>query len=374
MPNYSHSKRLVLQNGKSVLMLGTDPHTRGGIAAVINTYRTGGLFDRVPVTLVPTHQDGSRLTKALRFGQALGTVLHLLVMRHVALTHAHVSSRASFWRKSSLLLISRMLGIPTVFHLHSGGFAEWAAMPGAGAALRRWCIRHTLEASDTVIVLTRTWATWVQGFAPKANVAVIGNPVAIPGAMTNTGRGSQTGHGRVLFLGWIYDFKGVYDLLEAWVLFRQQCPGWRLVVGGKGEVDQFLAAADRLGVREDLDFLGWVTGEEKDRELRRADIFVLPSYREGMPISVLEAMAYGAAVATTPVGGVPDMMEAEVHGLWMEPGDISGISNCLVRLATSPDLRTRLTTAAFSHVVDNNSVDVSIESLMRLYGQYTAHH
>lgn len=351
-------------------MLGTDPRTRGGIAAVIATYRRGGLLDRARVTLIATHQDGGRLAKALRFARAIFAVTWQLASGRTALVHAHVSSRASFWRKSALLLLARGFRVPTIFHLHSGGFAEWTEQPGLFAPLRRWWVRHTLEASDAVIVLTDGWATWMRQFAPYATVRVVGNPVQIPSRTpVNESRGSRNGAGRVLFLGWIYDFKGVYDLLQAWALFRQRCPGWRLVVGGKGEVDEFLATAERLGVRGDLDFLGWVTGEDKERELRHADIFVLPSYREGMPVSILEAMAFGVAVLTTPVGGVPDMMREDVHGLWVEPGNVPALADRLCELATSSELRERLARAAYAEVVANHSIDACIDALLALYSQ-----
>lgn len=367
-PAHPPSPALQLPQGKAVVMLGTDMLTRGGIAAVISTYQSGGLFDRLPVVHIATHQDGHKLVKALRFAHSAATFAHALALRRVALVHAHVSSRASLRRKSLLLTLARALGVPTVFHLHSSGFAGWVAADRTG--LRAWWIRRTLERSDTVIVLTNTWAEWVRHFAPSARVQVLGNPVALPApAAQACDRASHAGGGRVLFLGWIYDFKGVYDLLQAWARFRVACPGWRLAVGGKGEVDRFLAEAERLGVREDIDFLGWVSGPEKDRQLRQADILVLPSYAEGMPVSVLEAMAYGVAVATTPVGGVPDIMEPDVHGLWMPPGDINGITDRLVQLAQSPELRRRLTDAALERVSRDSSVDAVLNRLLTLYAQ-----
>lgn len=360
--------RIRLPQGQSVLMLGTDPRTRGGIAAVIETLRTGGLFDRVPVTLIATHQDGSWSTKGLRFTCATARVVWLLICRKAALAHAHVSSRASFWRKSALLLLIRAFGVPTIFHLHSGGFATWASQSGPSAALRRWWVRRTLEASNAVVVLTPSWATWVRDFAPLSKVSIVGNPVQVPGQEPSTAtRSSGRDNGRVLYLGWIYDFKGVYDLLEAWSQFRHFYPGWRLVIGGKGEVDKFLEVATRLGVREDLDFLGWVTGNDKNRALRSADIFVLPSYSEGMPVSILEAMAFGASVIATPVGGVPDMMQPDVHGLWVNPGDIQGLVDRMSRLAASPELRKRLALAGYEHVLTNYSVMHSNNLLIKLY-------
>lgn len=361
--------KLDIDAGKFIVMLGTSPATRGGIAAVVSTYRDGGLFESARIRYVATHSDGSRVTKAWRFVQGFGELLMLLVLGRVAAVHAHVSSRASFWRKSILLLVCRIFGRATMFHLHSGGFAEWVGSEKKGSLRQRW-IRHTLESSAVVVVLTATWARWITEFAPRANVRVLGNPVALPATeLLAEQRASFSGPGRVLFLGWIYDFKGCYDLLKAWVSFREQFPGWRLAVGGKGEVDEFLVEADRLGIREDIDFLGWVAGEDKDRELRRADVFVLPSYREGMPVSILEAMAYGVAVVTTPVGGVPDMMVEGVHGLWFKPGDIAALSTRLGELAGDPSLRARLANEARSHVVRNSSVEAVLRPLTRLYAE-----
>jgi glycosyltransferase involved in cell wall biosynthesis len=360
---------LALPPGKVLLMLATSEKTLGGIAAVVKTHRAGGLFGRVSIRHVATHIDGTRLAKGMRFVGSLAETLSLLLSRRVAAVHAHVSSSASFWRKSTLLLLCRCFGVPSIFHLHSGRFAEWVEK-GRGGAARRWWIRNTLESSDVVVVLTPTWADWIKKFAPRAHVEVLSNPVSVPTtALLPADRASASGPGRVLYLGWIYDFKGCYDLLRSWALFRSQCPGWRLAVGGKGEVDRFLAEAERLGVRDDIDFLGWVSGDAKDRELRRADIFVLPSYSEGMPVSVLEAMAYGVAVITTPVGGVPDMMEPDVHGLWVQPGDIQGMCDRLVQLAESPPLRAKLAEAARRRVVQDSSVEAVIEALLKIYAR-----
>lgn len=363
-------QRLEFAKNKSVLMLGTDPRTRGGIAAVIETLLLGGLSERVPVTFIPTHTDGTRTAKVLRFIRALGEVCAHLALRRAVLVHAHVSSNASFWRKSLLLLFARRFGVPTIFHLHSGGFAKWSTQGGSRFAFRRWWVRHTLEASDTVILLTRHWESWVNDYAPKSHTIVIGNPVRVPARLPPVdARGSSHGSGRVLFLGWIYDFKGVYDLLHAWVVFREHCYGWRLVIGGKGEVDKLLATAEQLGIREDVDFLGWITGKDKERELRTADIFVLPSYVEGMPVSLLEAMAFGVPVICTPVGGVPDMLTENDHAAWVQPGDIAGLAKCMCEFADSPDLRQRLASSAYEHVSHSYSVEVSITSLVELYNK-----
>ena len=359
--------RCDLPPGRRLLMIGTSGKTQGGISTVVNTYRDGGLFEAVNACYVETHADGTRWDKALKFVRAFAVVARMLVMRRVALLHAHVSSDASFWRKSMVLFVARCFGVPTVFHLHSGGFSKWVDRRGRASLHNRW-IRRTLESSGAIIVLNRGIADWMKAFAPQANVLVIGNPVIIPpiiGSREGVGEGRA---GRVLYLGGIYDFKGCYDLLKAWAAFRELVPGWRLVVGGKGEIERFFHEAEGLGVRGDIEFLGWITGPTKERELLRADVLVLPSYHEGMPMSVLEAMAYGVPVIATPVGGVVDMMEPEQHGLWVSPGDVPALTRSLVRLAESASLRATLGAAAREHVIRNNGIDAGLGQLFRLYG------
>jgi glycosyltransferase involved in cell wall biosynthesis len=362
-------REILLPLGTRVLMLSTDPTTRGGIAAVVRTYEAAGLFDRVMIQRVSTHVDGSALRKVFEFVGAIVATVSALLGRRVALVHAHVSFGPSFWRKSLLLALCRIARVPTIFHLHSGGFLSWIKGSSHGP-LGRWWIRTTLESSNIVIVLTKSWADRVQEFAPLASIKVVGNPVQIPAVPARfEDKSSFCGPGRVLFLGWIYDFKGCFDLLKAWSIFREEFNGWRLVVGGKGQVKEFLEAAEKLGVRQDLDFLGWVEGKEKDLELRRADIFVLPSYNEGMPVSVLEAMAYEVAVVTTPVGGVPDMMSPDVHGLWVQPGDVQGLCDRMADLARSTELRRRLSKSACEHVHARYRSDLVIDQLVDVYGR-----
>lgn len=346
-----------------VLMLGTSPDAKGGISSVVATLREGGLFDRARVRYLSTHVGTGHIDKLVQFGRAVLNTFWALCSGRVALLHAHVSSNASFWRKALLLGMARLFRVPTIFHLHSGAFDEFAI---DGGWLRSWCVRHTLQRSDIVIVLSNRWRAWVQEFAPRSTVRVLANSVSVPHAAPPRDSDGTSG-GRVLYLGLISEAKGTFDLLKAWVRFGAEVQGWRLAVGGNGEVERFLAEANELGVGGGIDFLGWVSGADKVRELSAADIFVLPSYREGMPVSILEAMAYGVAVIATPVGGVPDMLEPDVHGLVVQPGDIAALSQALVRLASSAPLRLKLASAAREHVSRHYATETIVQQLCELY-------
>ena len=355
-------------------MVGTSPDMRGGVASVVAAFRDGGFFRWANVRYVITHVQGSSYQKAWQFLKALSMTIRALANERVAIVHAHVSSNGSFWRKALLLWIARQFGVPTIFHLHGGGFSGFAEH-GFGGKVLRAAIKSTLEASTTVVVLSGRWADWVREFAPRSHVRVVGNPVRIPDVAHEVRQAMErSGGGRVLFLGLICDAKGAFDLLRAWVAFRTRVPHWRLVVGGNGEVDRFLQEAEQLGIREDIEYLGWLDGADKERELSIADIYVLPSYKEGMPVSILEAMVFGAAVIATPVGGVPDMMTPDVHGLWVRPGDVESLAQTLERLANSPELRATLACASRQHVAAHYSMETVLESLRAVYREIAPAH
>ena len=161
-----------------VLMLGTAPAGRGGVAALVSVLQAGGLFERAAVRYVSTHREGGFLAKLGAAGSGFWQAARACLFDRPPIVHAHAASGASFARKSLLLLLARASGCQTIFHLHGGGFRQFATVR-SGALTRRW-IRHTLERSSLVIALSDGWANFVRGFAPRARVTVVPNAVPVP--------------------------------------------------------------------------------------------------------------------------------------------------------------------------------------------------
>jgi glycosyltransferase involved in cell wall biosynthesis len=321
-----------MTGSKAILMVGADPELRGGVATVIRTYRAAGLFASGTVEYVSSHQEGSRWKKSRAFAVALSILLSRLARGSVRGVHAHAASSASFWRKSMLLAIARAFGVKTIFHLHGGGFEHFAERR-CGALARRW-VRHTLEASDGVIVLSPRWAAWIRRFAPAARVHVLGNPVHLP-AVPDEGKRTLV----LVYLGLVSDAKGCFDLLRAFGRLAGRYSAWRLVVAGHGEIDRLREEAARTSLSGVVEVPGWIDPESRDALLDRAAIYVLPSYAEGLPMGMLEAMAHGVAVVATRVGGVPDTISDDVDGILVPPGDINALAAALERLMGDPALR-----------------------------------
>jgi len=117
---------------------------------------------------------------------------------------------------------------------------------------------------------------------------------------------------------------------------------WRAVLGGDGDVEETRDLVRELGLADKVDVPGWVGPAQVDEILRKADIFVLPSFAENLPMSIIEAFAYGVPVISTPVGSVPEMVEDGRTGLLVSPGDSVGLGDALQRLLSDADLRQTL--------------------------------
>ena len=162
----------------------------------------------------------------------------------------------------------------------------------------------------------------------------------------------------VLFMGWIVRNKGIFDLVEAVHCFRDDLYGTRFVIcGGGPELETLQQCIADLQLSSWFDFRGWVSGAEKLSLLQQAAIFVLPSYREGVPNALLEAMAAGRAVVATRVGGIPDLIVDEGMGRLVEAGDTHGLGKTLVELCHNPALCCTLGAKARQHILAHHDIN-----------------
>jgi glycosyltransferase involved in cell wall biosynthesis len=344
-----------------VLMLGTALEGQGGIASVVAVLRQDGLFEREGVHYLATHAEGSRAAKARHALRGLWRAAMILLRARPAIVHAHTASRASFFRKSLLLLLARACGARTIFHLHGAAFREFATLESG--PLARWWIRHTLEASSAVIALSPAWADFLRGFAPAADVHVVPNSVRVERAAP----AAAGEDGRILFLGRAGERKGLFDLLEALARVLPAHPQARLAIGGDGDLNEVRRRSEGLGIAGQVELLGWVGPEQKAAELARAAIFCLPSHAEGLPMAMLEAMAAGTAVVVTPVGGILDAVSDKANGLVVPPREVPALAAALSALLGDAELRARLGANARATIIERFSTEAVLGKLSSLY-------
>ena len=313
---------------RCIVMLGTDMNTPGGITAVIRSYRDGGLFARWPVRVLPTFRHATTGDKLLTAGRALLKFTGWLLRGQVAAVHAHTAARASFWRKSTFLMLGRLAGAKTILHLHDGSFPAYYDKV---SPLAQRLIRYVLSHVDQVLVLTPSWADYLQCLVPQARVDVLANFV-VPLAQPRT---PKPGH--ILFMGRLWRDKGIFDLIDAAGAVVQHYPHVRFVCAGDGDLPGLRALIAERGLSDYFVLPGWVDGAAKQALQAEADLFVLPSYYEGLPVGVLEAMANGIPVVATDVGGIAEAMNGEA-GLLIAPGAPGQLAQALLKLLGDPAL------------------------------------
>ncbi|HEX4945525.1 MAG TPA: glycosyltransferase family 4 protein, partial [Blastocatellia bacterium] len=200
-------------------------------------------------------------------------------------------------------------------------------------------IRAGLRRSHKLIAVSQASAQRLRELLPTADIVLIPNGIKMQdfAPLPRT----RNAFVRLLFVGGMGKGKGERDLIRALPLIAARVPQLRVSLLGHG-ADSLQPLLDECGVRAQIEHLGPVPHAERAQYFRRADLFVLPSYGEGMPMSVLEAMAAGLPVITTNVGGIPELITHEVEGFLLVPGDVEALAERIVQLVNDAQLRARM--------------------------------
>jgi glycosyltransferase involved in cell wall biosynthesis len=200
---------------------------------------------------------------------------------------------------------------------------------------------NTLLRVQRLVVLGEAWKTFFESIGvPKHRIVVMPNPVALPEKVPERPLGGKV---RFVYFGLISRRKGVFDLIEAVAKLSPECRSRvEFVLAGNGDVVQLRERATSLGVQDLVEIREWVDPAERDRLLAGAHAFVLPSHTEGLPMSLLEAMAWGLPPICTPVGSIPEYVVNEANGLLIAPGDVSQLAVAIEKLVSEEANRVQM--------------------------------
>ena len=306
-----------------VLVVATSRKTRGGITSVVKAHETGEQWNEYHCKWIQTHIDTSPVLKILYFTTAL--FLFIFLLPFYDLVHIHL---AAVNRKIPFVFLTKLYGKKLIVHLHFPG-AETTLYDKRLSPRYKWC----MQKADVVIALSYTWKKLIEDTYHINNIRVIYNPCPVVKRDL-----SEKADKYILYAGTVDHRKGYDDMIKAFAKVHEQCPGWRLVFAGNGEIEKGKRLAKDNEVADKCEFLGWVTGVDKERAFQKASAYCLSSYAEGFPMGVLDAWAYGLPVITTPVGGLPDVLNPGINALVNNPGDIEALAQNMVKIAND-DIR-----------------------------------
>ena len=344
----------------SILMVGPSPEAMGGMATVEKNILEAMRRRGDEVVFISTVKEGSKAKKLAVAARAY--VAYLRELGKCDLVHVHMASRGSYRRKKVFMDVAFRKGVPVVLHLHSGEFALWFEKE-CNDSLREE-IRDTFHRCAAVIVLSEEWKDYLlkKCVCEEDALHVLHNAVPAPARPC-----LPYLHQDVLFLGRLDARKSPDVLLRASRKMLEQHPEAKLLFGGDGYPERYEALACELGIADRCEFLGWITGEDKEGLFERAGVYCLPSKNEGMPISLLEAMAHGIPTIATPVGGVPQVIQDGVNGYLMPVDDEERLAELLCMLLNKPRLRDEIGAAGRKTIKDSFDIECNVIKLSCLY-------
>lgn len=310
---------------------------------------------------VTTRGPGRLLWSPFYMTRAIASLIWLRARGKVDVAHINISQQGSAVRKVTLAYVARALGVPYMLHLHGSQFGRYWGEVGPFFAAR---LAATFADASRTLVLGRAWAELIRSKAPGSRIEVLPNATWSP----PQGRDPAAAQGcpHILFLGQIGARKGVPELVEALGRLGSDL-AWRATIAGDGDVQGLEAQLAEAGIADRVAAPGWVGPEEVPRLLGDADILVLPSHDENLPLSVIEGMAHGLAVVTTPVGAIPDIITHRETGLLVPVGEPAALAQALDRLVRDPDLRASLGAAARRFHTERLNVDAYVAQLKALW-------
>lgn len=345
-------------NCKHVLFVGPDFHLRGGMASVLEVYSR-----QIPgFRFLPTYRYKSALPRTLFFGAALLKMAGMLLFNpKIKIVHIHTACRGSFIRKSVVLHLARLLGRKTILHMHGGEFKVYYRESGR---LKPY-ILATLNAADELAVLSEEWKNYYDSLTSRQKSMVVYNPVDMPASV-------EAVHPEVpvelLYMNHITTKKGIFDIIQTLINHRDQLKGRiKLTIAGSGaETPRLMQLIETHQLQPLVDCKGWVTGADKEALLRKCHAFILTSYFEGLPMSILEAMAMGKPVIATRVGGIPTIVKPGINGWLINPGDADALAAILREIIMDPAVLAQYGRQSRNMVADYSATRV-VEKLNKLY-------
>ena len=336
---------------------------RGGIDRVVDAELSVISENDAKVSECVTRGPGSKILSPFYFLRALAITVTLGLTCRIDIVHIHLSSHGSFTRKKLIMAVCQAMGVPYIIHLHGSRFRQyWEALP-THQALK---VDRAFASAARVIVLGDVWRDLVLSRVPTAKVEILFNGTPTP----TRSRGEHTigSPVQILFLGVVGKRKGTLELVAALANLKTKgIDCWQAVIAGNGDVDACYRDVKARGLDGKVNILGWIETEQVSELLNSSDILALPSHDENLPMSVIEGMANGLAVVTTPVGATASIIHDNETGILVPVGDVNSLSEALALLVSDAATRARLGNAAQAFHRDQLEINIHVGSLVQIW-------
>jgi len=352
-----------------VLVLGPSREAISGVSTHVGLLLGSALARQFRLVHFQVGSEGRKEAAVAKLWRLFASPFQLaaaIVRLDAAVVHVNTSLDArGYLRDLVYVAVAKLFGARVVYQLHDNLFRVFGkprlAFAPALDLIARW--------PDAVVLLSEREAeAWrARASAPALHVVPNGIDCA-PYLRQNRAAPDPAAPLRLICIGRLVPRKGLLESIEAVRLVRGRGIAAHLVIAGGGPEEPRLRQHVRdCALTRDVTFVGPAYGEHKARLLAQADVLLLPSYSEGLPYALLEAMASGVVPVVTPVGAVPEVVAAGEQGLFVEPRDADAIAGAIAELAHDRAILARMSAACRKRAAEAYSLQRLGEDFSALY-------
>lgn len=374
------------KGNKRVMMVGSAEKSAGGVSSVIKLIKKMPVWEEYSCYWLGTQIQRNYLWKL--WYAIKSNIIAFFILWRYDIVHMHTTpDKLGLLIQLPILLWARCLRKKVILHLHVGN-----QLKTKKNALFVFCLKR----ADKIVLLAKKWERLFTEYYPEVDVktAVVYNPVEDVDIFKGEHEFPQIDHEfslnnyslidrlmekkekRIMMAAWYNDNKAADLLLKAVKNLTltlsnregiQSLNGWKVDMLGNGEVERFKKMSEEMGLSDIVTFTGYVTGKEREDYFRKASIYCMCSYEEGFPMVVLESWMYGINVVTTPVGGLPDVIEEGKNCLTFDFGDWEGLAKQLQVLMDNEDKRREMAEYSRKFAIEHFSLEKINKDICNLY-------
>ncbi len=341
-----------------VLLVSPKPPPYGGIAnwtAMILDYvnHTDDAFDTIDIAPKKRSTDGRTLFDRVVVSGFEMFLQNRLLKKKIKqntpdVIHMTTSGQLAIFRDILLLKTAKKYHIPTVYHIRFGKTAEMAEH---GTIMWRF-FKKAMEMSSAVVAIDKKTHDVIKKYVPGANVMLLPNPVN----MASLPKCCNELKKQIVFVGWVVPTKGVEELVQAWNVVGDEYPEYELLVVGQAK-PKYLEELKKTVKVKNIEFTGEMSHDKAMETVAESEVFILPSYTEGFPNAVVEAMALKKPVIATDVGAIPEMLEGD-SGVLIKSQSVNEIISALRKVLNDEQFRNNISQNALNKVHSEYAIDI----------------
>jgi glycosyltransferase involved in cell wall biosynthesis len=292
-----------------ILVIGTLPPPAGGMETIMEQMTH---LKVEHYTIIPFNVAKNKLIKSniifnsINFMYRCIKLFITILIKKPSLIHIHTTVERDFWQKAIFFKIAQVLKIKTILHLHGGAFPKFYQTSN-----NKKTIINILQSANGLIVLTNRWKEFYQQIKANKNIHVINNAIDLKSLKKYYKYKQKSKQLKLLFVGRISKPKGIYELLEAIKMLKKENIHLNIMGAFNNNEMEIKKLCQKYSIEDKVTFLGVIQGNDRFKHFANSDIFILPSHWEGLPFSILEAMAFGMPIIATKVGAIPELIKKD---------------------------------------------------------------